>query len=441
MRPRRLFPLVLWAVGLAAGCSSSSPDEEVLAAYRTFRQAVADRDLAAVNRAVARERRSAAGESEAGVLLELASAMAPADPRLVRVTVDGDSARVALEAEVDGEPIPGEAVLVRQDGAWKLHEERWHLTLDLTGDLAASLASRAPASGPAWKAHYGGVTRLIFLPDGERLASIGINDRRLRVWDRGGVLLGEAECSERPSDLAFLARTGELAVVDAAGGITVWPLGGSTLGKPRTLSGTAGPTAHIAASRDGSVLATSGYRNPVRLWNPAAGTVKELSGSASMRGLAFSPREPLLAAGGYGRTWTLFEVDPRKLSAHRSTIKIPKVSEQSDAWSVAWSPDGTRVLTGHMDSSITLWLARERRELHNFYVRDSGVHAVAFSGDGSVFATGHSDGFIFLWDTESAGGLSKLEAHDGAVESVAFSPTEGDLLASGGADGRIVLWR
>jgi WD40 repeat protein len=68
------------------------------------------------------------------------------------------------------------------------------------------------------------------------------------------------------------------------------------------------------------------------------------------------------------------------------------------------------------------------------------VRSVAFSPDGQMLASGSADGTIVLWDVMARQPLGQpLVGHMAEVWSVAFSP-DGQTLASGGADGTIVLW-
>jgi WD40 repeat protein len=103
--------------------------------------------------------------------------------------------------------------------------------------------------------------------------------------------------------------------------------------------------------------------------------------------------------------------------------------------SVAFSPDGQTLASGHWDGMVTLW------DVHTGKVQwakwmsglfDAG-DSVAFSPDGQTLASGSSHvgfarGLVQLWDTQS-GKLKRTLFTDGA--SVAFSP-DGEALVSGG---------
>jgi len=299
-----------------------------------------------------------------------------------------------------------------------------------------------PKARLEWDGHDGSVTELAFTNDGSRLVSIGYDDFRLRLWDRGsGSLVDEVELEHRPTDLTVLPKGKGVAVVDTHGNVTILPVDYSGFGEPTRLSGDAGAQPRVAASADGKFLATTCFDGPIRVWSlDSKAIVRELPKSEKMRGVAFSPKDDIVAAGSIGNTFSVWNLDAKLFGGHK-TVRIPKVSEQSDVWDVAWSPDGKKLLTGHMDSSITLWAVDKKKQIHNFYVEDASTMDVEFAPDGTVFASAQHNGYVFLWDTETSAGLARLSGHDGAVTSIAFSPTEWELVASGGEDGDILIWQ
>jgi WD40 repeat protein len=198
----------------------------------------------------------------------------------------------------------------------------------------------------------------------------------------------------------------------------------------------------MAVSADGNLLVATSFDGAALIWDlsqKAAG--KPLPKSESMRGVAFSPTENVLAAGSIKNTFSLWNLDSKNLFGKHKEVKIPKVAENSDVCSVSFSPDGSLLLTGHMDSSITLWNAKKRKQILNFYVPDASTFEVAFSPDGTLFATANANGRIYFWDPETSIELARLSGHQGAVKTIDFSPMENQLMASGGEDGNIVIWQ
>jgi WD40 repeat protein len=67
-------------------------------------------------------------------------------------------------------------------------------------------------------------------------------------------------------------------------------------------------------------------------------------------------------------------------------------------WSVAFSPDGKRLVTGSFGGIAKLWDAATGQEMGALKGHSDGVRSVIFSPDGKRIATGCLDGTIRLWD-------------------------------------------
>jgi RNA polymerase sigma factor (sigma-70 family) len=102
--------------------------------------------------------------------------------------------------------------------------------------------------------------------------------------------------------------------------------------------------------------------------------------------------------------------------------RLPPSDRRVMHWSLAISPDGSRVAAGGADGVIRLIdLAggEEVRALHG----DAGVvGAVAFSPDGETLLSGGWDHAARVWDLASGNELHRLAGHTSAVHAVAFSP-------------------
>ncbi|NEN96594.1 MAG: hypothetical protein F6K50_13950 [Moorea sp. SIO3I7] len=82
-----------------------------------------------------------------------------------------------------------------------------------------------------------------------------------------------------------------------------------------------------------------------------------------------------------------------------------------------------------------LYGVRERNRLEGY---DSWVNSLTFSSDGEILATGSADGTVKLWNRDGKL-LNTLQGHTDIVNSVSFSP-DGRILATGSADGTVKLW-
>jgi WD40 repeat protein len=65
--------------------------------------------------------------------------------------------------------------------------------------------------------------------------------------------------------------------------------------------------------------------------------------------------------------------------------------------------------------------------------------ALAFSPDGRVLATAGADGRVVFWDPSTGERAQVFEWGIGPLHALSFAP-DGLTCAAGGANGRVVLW-
>jgi len=190
----------------------------------------------------------------------------------------------------------------------------------------------------------------------------------------------------------------------------------------------------LALSPDGKTLASVGgdyEQRTITFWEAHTGRPLRSLPRLGER-IAFAPQGNLLAAGSY-RTLGWIDLNSGKVlkqwEGHAHTIS-----------SVAFSRDGTRLLSGSDDQTAAVWEVPSGKLLHRFTGLAKGVSLAAFTPDGKRLILVSRTGGVRIHDAESArevrrfqATLEKEEHHRGAL-----SP-DGKVLAVPGREA-LVLW-
>ena len=160
--------------------------------------------------------------------------------------------------------------------------------------------------------------------------------------------------------------------------------------------------------------------------------------TASVTSVAFSPDGSLLASGSLDTTIRLWNVSNfmlnRTITGHTGAVN-----------DVAFSPDGLTLVSASLDKTVGIWSPSSGEEKMRFMDHTDAVTSVAFSPDGKTLASGSADTTIRLWDTHTGEHQQTLAGHTDRVTSVAFNPdvsldSDGKTLASGSWDSTVRLW-
>jgi WD40 repeat protein len=264
------------------------------------------------------------------------------------------------------------------------------------------------------------VCSVAFSPDGKRVVT-GNQDGVIRIWDIiHRKYVGEPVKHEDgivaaaygPDGLRILTETdGAVQVRDAATG--------KPIGKPLS---DLDDINRMAFSPDGWHLAVKGKpAGHVELWDIATG---QLVGESSQRvvTVAFSPDgSRILAGGGGGVAWLWDAATMKRLGEFRQQRGVVS--------SVAFTSDGSRFLTGSYDGITQLWDAATLEPIGRLPVHQSEVKGAAFSPDGDRILIGFADGTVRLWDAGTLKPIGTPLQHLKIVCEVAFSPDGSQLLA------------
>ncbi|HEY5729789.1 MAG TPA: BMP family ABC transporter substrate-binding protein [Anaerolineales bacterium] len=187
-----------------------------------------------------------------------------------------------------------------------------------------------------------------------------------------------------------------------------------------------GAAGMVAFSPDGEQLVTAASDETVKVWNVSNGSQElKLDG----RFAAWSPDENQLAVVSADGTVRMYDPVTGK--------QIPLPGQVDAKLSMAFSPDGRRLLTVAYGNLPIIWNSKTGSELTAFPGHTDFIGNAVFSPDGTRILTASDDGTARVWDAGNGGQLLEL-AHTGFVWSAAYSP-DGKTIATASGN-ETYLW-
>ena len=184
----------------------------------------------------------------------------------------------------------------------------------------------------------------------------------------------------------------------------------------------------ISFSPNGKIIA-SAYDSSVYLWDITTGQAIAKFSHEKYKyvySISFSPDGTLLASGGRENVVRIWDVETGQ--------NINIFQHKSEVYSVAFSPDGKTLASASGDRTVKLWDVTTGKEIFTIRGRNLAVD-IAFSPDGRVLA--FSSGGIKLWNVETGQNIATFE---GGGNSIAFSPDGSNLVCASGIAGVVELW-
>jgi WD40 repeat protein len=309
---------------------------------------------------------------------------------------------------------------------------------------AASGAELATLSG-----HTDFVLALAYSPDGTRIVS-GSNDNSLKVWDAasGAELATLRGHGGGVTAVAYSPDGTRIVSGCADSTVKVWDA--ARRAELATLCGHTGAVRGVAFSPDGTRILSGSEDKAVKIWDAASGAelatltgppdfvIPVLGGgnvsghTAAATAVAYSPDGSRIVSGSSDNTVKVWDA---ATGAELSTLR----GHTGAVTAVACSRDGTRIASSSWDCTVKVWDAPSGAEPGTITGHRDRVNAIAYSPDGARIVSGSSDATFKVWDAASGAELGSLYAHPGAVTAVAYSP-DGTRIVSGSSDATLKIW-
>jgi WD40 repeat protein/serine/threonine protein kinase len=284
--------------------------------------------------------------------------------------------------------------------------------------------------------HHARVNAVAFTHDGQTLAT-GCEDQTARLWNTSsGLPRGEPMRHRGPVVSVFFNPDDSLVVTASGDGLVRnWDaMTGLERGKPLDHGK---PLRAATKSPDGKSIASVDLTGGVVVWDVPTGNprVKQRDAVIGVEALAFSPDSTKLACGGlYGQLVLI------NASEGSEIARTSKASQGDKVLALEWSHDGSRIATGHYDTTCRVWRGSDLVALGPKLEHRGRVWAVAFSPDDSLLAAAADDNTVQLWNTQSCERAGDSLRHQQPVRALSFSP-DGRLLTSGSDDKIARVWQ
>ena len=273
--------------------------------------------------------------------------------------------------------------------------------------------------------HSDRVQTVCLSPDGRYAASAGL-DRNIRFWDlhSGEEIAVIRQHSSHVRHISF-DKTGQYFFSSGDDNrINAWKVQSLTKPVPRGQ--------WVAFSNTSRNLISAG-RSMLEIWSaPETDPIVRLTEHAStVNGVVSSTSKNIVAILYINGSIVLCNAENGK-----TIRKFEPIGKA--ALCAAFSKDGNRLYVGYQGGKINEWNLLTG-ELNDSVKSINSVYRLELSNDGKKLLTGHTNGALRIWLAKDFTKLQDIKAHEGALLDIATHPVR-DEIATTGTSGEIRIW-
>jgi WD40 repeat protein len=273
--------------------------------------------------------------------------------------------------------------------------------------------------GKPLQGHKGSVSSVAYSPDGKHIVSGGY-DNTIRIWNaETGIPVGKPLFVNEDyiNSVAYSPDGKHIVSGGYDNTIRIWNAEtGIPVGKPLFVN--EDYINSVAYSPDGKHIVSGGYENTIQIWNAETGRPvgKPLLGHKDyINSVAYSPDGKHIVSGDNDKTIRIWSAETGV------PVGKPLLGHKYSVSSVAYSPDGKHIISSGADNVIRIWDAQtgvpiseplqdDNDKMPRFQgqttdnsedIAFAGINSVAYSPDGSHVVSGSNDGMVRLWDISS----------------------------------------
>ncbi|OJA17479.1 hypothetical protein AZE42_03913 [Rhizopogon vesiculosus] len=283
--------------------------------------------------------------------------------------------------------------------------------------------------------HIDSLTCVALFPNSKTIIS-GSFDRRIRLWDvETGQASGEPLRGHKVSVCTVAASPDGTKFVSGGGDgrILIWNAATRNLAT-EPIQACWNKVDCISFSPDSASIASTAGKM-IKIWDvETAKLMMEIELPNHAKQVAFSPEGSRIAAvSSYDHT-------VRILDAKTGALAVSPMAGHSDGLlSVAWFPNGQRLITASRDRTIRLWSSETGCQIgHALGGHPASTVQVAVSSDGKFIAALGGES-IRLWNAITLDPILLVLKHDSPVLCMAIS-ADARFIAGGSSDKRVFLW-